>query len=55
MIEQNKNPAGKAYNILFGLACIVDRTIRVLSLGLYHTRLPLTVSRWQAKRAIKRN
>lgn len=55
MIERNKNPADKAYNILFGLASIVDGVIRVLSLGLCHTYLPLTVSRWQAKRAIKRN
>ena len=49
MIERNRNPAGKRYNILFGLCEIADGLIRVASLGYLHSLFALEVS----KRAVK--
>ena len=49
MIERNRNPAGKLFNILFGLSEIADGLIRVASLGYLHSLFALEVS----KRAFK--
>lgn len=49
MIERNRNPAGRLYNLLFGLCEIVDGIIRVVSLGYLHSRFALDMS----KRAVK--
>jgi hypothetical protein len=54
MIERNKNRAGRIGCMLFGLANIVDGLIRFLSFGFLHTRLPVELSKFQAKRGIKR-
>lgn len=51
MIERNRNPAGKLFNLLFGLSEIADGLIRVVSLGYLHSRFALEVS----KRAVKRH
>lgn len=53
-IERNKHPAGRLWNILFGLASLVDGLVRALSLGFCHTVLPITVARYQAKALHKR-
>lgn len=50
MIQRNRNPAGRHYNILFGLCEIADGLIRVVSLGYLHSRLTLALSR----RAVKK-
>jgi hypothetical protein len=54
MIERNRNAGGRLGTVLFGLANIVDGLVRVLSFGFLHTRLPLTLAKWQAKMGIKR-
>ena len=53
MIECNLNAAGRRANVLFGVAELVDGLVRVLSLGLLHTRLCLIVTRWQVRRAFQ--
>jgi hypothetical protein len=53
MIERNLNAAGRRANVLFGVAELVDGLVRVLSLGLLHTRLCLIVTRWQVRRAFQ--
>jgi hypothetical protein len=53
MIERNRHPSGRLWNLLFGLAQATDGLVRVLSLGFLHTRLPLVVSRSQASRSIR--
>lgn len=45
MIERNRHPAGRLYNVLFGLCQVADGLVRVASLGYLHTRLTLAVSR----------
>lgn len=45
MIFKNKNPSGKLWNILFGLAQFVDALVRILSLGYFCTNYCVTVSR----------
>lgn len=54
MLFFNKNPAGKFWNVLFGLAQIVDGTVRVLTFGYVATTLPLVTSRKQAETTIKK-
>jgi len=49
MIYLNKHPAGKALNVLFGLASVVDGLIRVLSAGFLFSSATLWVSRVQSK------
>ena len=44
-IERNKNPAGRLNNIAFGLCCIGDGLVRVLSLGFLHSSLTLDHAR----------
>ena len=53
MIQRDLNPAGRLWNLIFGLAQIADGIIRVVSLGFLHTRFCLTVSREQSRRAIQ--
>ena len=53
MIERNKHPAGRLWNIAFGLACVADGLVRVLSIGCLHTRLPVTVSKVQARKVFE--
>lgn len=50
MIERNKSGNGFMGNLVFGVAQLVDGLVRVLSLGALYTRLPLEVSKYQAKR-----
>jgi hypothetical protein len=54
MIERNRAASGRVGNVVFGLACVGDGLVRVLSLGFLHTRLTLTVSKYQTKRHIMR-
>ena len=53
MIERNLNAAGRRANVLFGVVELVDGLVRVLSLGFFHTRLCLIVTRWQVRRAFQ--
>jgi hypothetical protein len=53
MIERNLHAAGRRANVLFGAVELVDGLVRVLSLGFFHTRLTLIVSRWQVRRAFQ--
>ena len=48
-IQRNQNQAGRVWNMVFGLACVVDGLIRLVSLGFLHTTLCLDVARKQAK------
>lgn len=50
MIERNRNPVGRAGNLAFGLATLLDGLVRVVSLGWLHTRFPVALSGWQTKR-----
>lgn len=52
MIFRNKNPAGKHWNFLLGIAEIFDGLVRIISLGYLSTSAPLKVSRSQALVAI---
>ena len=54
MIERNRHPTGRLGNMAFGAANLIDGAVRVLSLGFLHTRLPLNVSRLQARASIRR-
>lgn len=54
MIERNRHPAGRLFNILFGLCEIADGLIRVASLGYLHSRLTLTLSRRATEKHIAR-
>jgi hypothetical protein len=54
MIERDKNPVGRWYNALFGVACVLDGIVRVVSFGYLMTRLPLDVSRWGMERSFKK-
>lgn len=49
MIERNRNQSGRRWNIVFGVACLIDGLVRVGSLGYLHSNLPLAVSRLQTK------
>ena len=53
MIQRNLNPAGRLGCIVFGLAQLLDGTVRVISGGFFHTTAPLAVSREQARRRIQ--
>lgn len=54
MIHLNKHPAGRGWNVLFGLAVLIDGIVRILSLGYLHTTLSLIVTREQTRVLIKR-
>ena len=54
MIHLNKHPAGKAFNVLFGLASVVDGLIRVLSAGFLFSSATLWVSRVQSKHLLNK-
>jgi len=49
MIHLNKHPAGKAFNVLFGLASVLDGLSRVVSLGFLFSSFPLAVTRVQSQ------
>lgn len=53
-VERDRHPAGRAYNMLFGLCQVADGFIRILSLGYLHSRLTLTASRKAAEKLISR-
>jgi len=53
-IERNKNPAGRFRNIGFGLCCIGDGLVRVLSLGFLHSSLCLDYARETARRSFRK-
>jgi len=52
MIYRNKNRAGRASNVVFGMLEVLDGLVRVCSLGFLHTALLTNYSRRQARRAI---
>lgn len=54
MIIRERSPSGLIGNIVFGFSCIGDGLVRVISLGHLSTTWPLSVSRRQAKTAIKK-
>jgi hypothetical protein len=49
MIYFNKHPAGRVSNVGFGLVCLLDGLVRVLSLGFFNSTFALDYARWQAK------
>ncbi len=53
-IERNHHPAGRAFNMLFGVCQVADGLIRVVSLGYLHTRLTSTVARKATEKLISR-
>ena len=53
VFQRNLNPAGRLGCIVFGLAQLIDGAVRVVSGGFFHTTVPLTVSREQARRHIQ--
>jgi hypothetical protein len=53
MIERNKNLSGPMSNVVFGLCCIMDGLIRVLSLGRLSTSMPLDYARNQARERLE--
>lgn len=53
IICRNKNPAGKLYNMVMGLSNVFDGLVRLLSLGFFHTDIPITVSRLQVEHMVK--
>ncbi len=52
MVERDRHPAGKLFNMLFGVCEIADGLIRVVSLGYLRSTLPLTVARSAAEKLI---
>lgn len=53
-VERNRHPAGRAFNMLFGVCQVADGFIRIVSLGYLHTRLTLTVTRKATEKLISR-
>ena len=53
-VERNRHPAGKLFNMLFGVCQVADGLIRLVSLGYLHTRLPATAARKAAEKLISR-
>lgn len=54
LIERNYHPAGRVFNILYGMCEIADGLIRVISLGYLHSRLTLNLSRKATEKHIAR-
>ena len=54
MIERDRHPAGKLFNMLFGVCQVADGFIRIVSLGYLHTRLTSTVARKATEKRISR-
>lgn len=48
MIYVNKNPSGKFWNFVLGAAELADGIVRVVTLGILCTKLPVVASRKQA-------
>lgn len=48
MIYVNKNPSGKLWNFIMGVAELADGVVRVVTLGFLCTKFPLIASRKQA-------
>lgn len=53
-VERNRHPAGRAFNMLFGVCQVADGFIRIVSLGYLHSRLPSTAARKAAEKLISR-
>ena len=53
-IERNVHAAGRVWNMVFGIACVIDGLIRLTSFGFLHTTLCLDVARKQAKVTISK-
>ena len=53
ILEVNKHQAGRLSNMVFGLACVLDGLVRILSCGWLHTSLPLLYSKYQVTVLIK--
>ncbi len=51
---RNKNLSGKVFNMVFGLAEILDGLVRILSLGFLATSLPVTCSGLGVKSHLKK-
>ena len=48
MLYVNQNPSGKFWNCVIGAAELADGIVRVVTLGILCTKLPLVASRKQA-------
>lgn len=48
-IQRNRNPAGRLRNMGFGLCCIGDGLVRILSCGFLHSTFTLDWARSEAK------
>lgn len=53
-VERDRHPAGRAFNMLFGVCQVADGFIRIVSLGYLHSRLPSTAARKAAEKLISR-
>ena len=53
-VERNRHPAGRAFNMLFGVCQVTDGFIRIVSLGYLHTRLTSAVTRKTTEKLISR-
>lgn len=53
-VERDRHPAGRAFNMLFGVCQVADGFIRIVSLGYLHTRLTSTAARKAAEKFISR-
>lgn len=54
VVERDRHPAGRAFNMLFGVCQVADGFIRIVSLGYLHTRLTSTVARKATEKLISR-
>lgn len=53
-IERNRHPSGSTSNLVFGLCCIADGLVRVLSLGHLHSTFTLDHTRKAARKSLDR-
>lgn len=53
-VERNRHPAGRTFNMLFGVCQVADGFTRIVSLGYLHTRLTSTVARKATEKLISR-
>jgi hypothetical protein len=52
--QRNKNPAGRIYNMQFGLLEVVDGLTRFLSAGFLHSDLLVTSARKYSRRQLEK-
>ena len=53
-IQINKHPMGRINNMHFGICCIIDGLVRVLSFGFLHSTFALDQTRNASKKQIEK-